>query len=233
MSPAARFLVSCRGVDVRLGPRLVLENVDFDVDPGRIYVLVGPNGGGKTTLLRLLLGLVRPSRGEVLWHHEGTAPGTTPFPIGYVPQRCDADLGYPLTVRDVVALVTTRHGPHARRRTSEELDRLGLSGLADRPIAELSGGQQQRLWIARALAVGSPLLLLDEPTTALDASAQEELRALLLTLRERDHVSIVCTTHYPGDAAALADRAFRIERAVVETPPSRLADGSNGSGAHA
>ena len=228
-----KALVRCRGVDVVLGERLVLQGVDLAVSAGRVHLLVGPNGGGKTTLLRLLLGLLRPTRGSVTWSDAAGEESRQPFPIGYVAQRSSADFRYPLTVRDVVGLIRQgRPGPRDARADAAAVDaalgRMRLRELADRPIAQLSGGQQQRTLIARALALGAPLLLLDEPTTGLDAVSQEDLLALLRELRDRDGVAIVMSTHHPGDALALADHGFRVARTLSAVPVHELEEPHRG-----
>lgn len=228
-----KALVRCRGVDVVLGERLVLQGVDLAVSAGRVHLLVGPNGGGKTTLLRLLLGLLRPTRGSVTWSDAAGEESLQPFPIGYVAQRSSADFRYPLTVRDVVGLIRQgRPGPRDARADAAAVDaalgRMRLRELADRPIAQLSGGQQQRTLIARALALGAPLLLLDEPTTGLDAVSQEDLLALLRELRDRDGVAIVMSTHHPGDALALADHGFRVARTLSAVPVHELEEPHRG-----
>ena len=146
--------------------------------------------------------------------------------MGYVPQRLSLDLRYPLTVADLVGWLTPgpRPGPVARERVDEALARLRLSDLARRPLAELSGGQQQRTLIARALAVGAPLLVLDEPTTGLDSVSQEDLLALLRDLRDRDRVAIVLSTHHPGDALAVVDRGYHVAGRVESVPVEALED---------
>jgi len=228
-----RTLARCRDVDVVLGERLVLQGVDLAVAAGRVHLLVGPNGGGKTTLLRLLLGLLRPTRGSVTWSDAAGEESFQPFPIGYVAQRSSADFRYPLTVRDVVALIREgRPLPRDARADAAAvdaaLDRMRLRELADRPISQLSGGQQQRTLIARALALGAPLLLLDEPTTGLDPASQEDLLTLLRELRDRDGVAIVMSTHHPGDALALADHGFRVARTVSPVPVHELEEPHRG-----
>ncbi len=233
MIAAPSALVRCRGVDVVLGERLVLQGVDLAVSPGCVHLLVGPNGGGKTTLLRLVLGLLQPTRGSVTWTDAAGGESLHPFPMGYVAQRPSADFRYPLTVRDVVALIRqSRPRPRDPRADAAAvdaaLDRVRLRELADRPISQLSGGQQQRTLIARALALGAPLLLLDEPTTGLDVGSQEDLLALLRDLRDREGVAIVMSTHHPGDALALADRGFRVARTVSAVPVRELEEPHRG-----
>ncbi len=216
-------LITCRQVQVSLGNRSVLEDVNLSIVSGHIHALVGPNGGGKTTLLRVLLGLVKPQQGQVHW----TAPlgneSHLPFPIGFVSQRSSADFRFPVTVRDVVSMV--RRGRRATARDRELVDqclsRVRMLELANRPIGELSGGQQQRVLIARALALESPVLMMDEPSTGMDRASQEELLNLMRELKEQG-TAIVFSTHHPGDALAVVDFGFRVAHTVESVPVNSL-----------
>ncbi len=218
-------LIRCEGADVRLDGRSVLEAVNLQIVTGHIHALVGPNGGGKTTLLRLLLGLFQPSAGAVRWTPPGGPANATPFPMGYVPQRSKADFRYPVTVREVVGMVRRgrRLGAEDADAIERALARVRMSELADRPIGQLSGGQQQRVMIARALALESPVLILDEPSTGMDQASQAELLDLLREMRDQG-VAIVFSTHHPGDALAIVDYGFRVARTVEAVPATALED---------
>ncbi|MEN8183139.1 MAG: metal ABC transporter ATP-binding protein [Myxococcota bacterium] len=189
----------------------VLEDLSFQIAEGQFVGIVGPNGAGKTTLLRMLLGLVPASAGtaRVL----GQPPGRLPpaAGVGYVPQRSSSPSGFPATVRDVVGLgllrtlgVLRRPDARARRRVEESLERVGLGALRDRPIGRLSGGEQRRVLLAQALAAGSRLLLLDEPTIGLDLPAEHEFYALLRRLQAELSLTILAVSH---DLVALAGQA--------------------------
>ncbi len=218
-------LIACEGASVRLGGRPVLEDVSLSIVTGHIHALVGPNGGGKTTLLRLLLGLLRPSAGHVRWTPPGGPANGTPFPMGYVAQRSKADFRYPVTVRDTVGMVLRgrKLGPKDHQRIDAALARVRMGELAERPIGQLSGGQQQRVMIARALALEPPVLILDEPNTGMDQASQVELLDLLRELRDGG-TAIVFSTHHPGDALAIVDYGFRVARTVEAVPASALED---------
>ena len=152
----ANAIVELRNVWVWLGNNLALRDVSLTVEDGKFIGLMGPNGGGKTTLLRTMAGLIRPDRGSVLI--SGTGPGT----IGYVPQEESLDPEFPMTVRDVVEMglygalgLFPRLSAAKRERVNTVLGMVGMESLAGRMIGELSGGQKQRVFIARAI-VGQP-----------------------------------------------------------------------------
>lgn len=196
--------------------RLQRGGFTFEADgvrlaPGAITVLVGPNGGGKTTALRLAAGLLAPSVGDVLL--DGTRvsalhPADRARRISYVPQR--PDVGLPFRVREVVELGRHALG-HAPARIGEALAAVGLAALAERPFHELSTGQQQRVSVARALAQHSPggVMLLDEAFSAVDAA---ECAGLLAVLRARAAAgaTVLLATHDLALAAAAADHAWLI-----------------------
>ena len=207
-------MVTITHLDFAYGERLVLKHVDLSVAPGETLGLIGPNGGGKTTLLKLLLGLHLPTRGSITIQgvppREATGRGDL---LGYLPQRPAVPLNFPLNVRQVVeqGLIgkTGMLRGHARRDLAfieSLLDQVGLRELADRPIGELSGGQQQRVFIARAVAARPKLLLLDEPTTGIDASAQQKFIDFLGMLRKELNLTVIFTSHDLRAVAALSDR---------------------------
>lgn len=202
MSPAVR----ARGLAVDLGGRAVLRDVDLEVCRGERLALLGPNGAGKTTLLRALLGLVRLRAGSV-----EVAPGIGRT-LGYVPQRHEFAWELPVPVHE--AALSGRVGLRAwwrrpgvddHRAAREALERVDLADLADRPVGDLSGGQRQRVLVARALALGSPVLLLDEPFTGLDLPTQELLIDLLARLAA-DGVAVVMSTHDIASALVASER---------------------------
>lgn len=187
--------VELNGVSVTLGRQLVLEDVDMRVPVGDYVALIGPNGGGKTTLLRVILGLIRPDCGEVRVF--GGSPEEARGRVSYVPQYARFDLGFPIRVIDVVRAgqlgVRGLSGHEARARALGILEQLEIGGLADSAIGALSGGQLQRVLIARALAVEPELLILDEPTASLDVQSADAFYELLRTLSER--MTVVLTSH--------------------------------------
>lgn len=206
-------------VDVELGGRPVLTDASLTVASGELVGLIGPNGAGKTTLLRTILGLVRPMRGSVHIEGRSTKPGRTP--IGYVPQRHDVAWDLPLSVAQVVLTGLTgrlgllrRPGEADWAAVADALDRVRMTSLAGRPVGQLSGGQRQRVLVARALALRSAVLLLDEPFTGLDMPTQELLSALFVDLA-REGRAVLMTTHDIPSALYSCDRIALLDRTVV------------------
>jgi len=176
--------------------RPVLHHVDLTVPNGSFTAFIGPNGGGKSTLLRLALGQLQPQRGEVLLL--GDRPERTRRRVGYLPQASQLDPDFPVTVGQVVGHGRLRGGWRPgrldaadRQAVQQALDDVGCADLAQRPLSRLSGGQRQRVLIARALATEPELLALDEPAAALDPQSQEELYDLLSHLSQRLTVLVV------------------------------------------
>jgi zinc transport system ATP-binding protein len=200
--------VDLDGIGVEIEGRTILDSVSLQVDANDFLAIIGPNGGGKTTLLRVILGLLAPSSGRVsLW---GEAPERRRDAIGYVPQQVLLDPLFPITVERVVAMGRLyRKGPLSRspfrwsRRDKEAvsraLDEVGIAHLARRQAGRLSGGELQRVLIARALSVEPKLMMLDEPTANVDASAADEIYAVLETLNRT--IPIILVSH---DLAAVS-----------------------------
>lgn len=176
-------LVACRGLGVRREGRWLVRGVDLDVAAGEIVSVVGPNGGGKTTLIKALIGIERTNA--------GTLERRAGLRIGYVPQRLALDRTMPLTVSRLMTLVRNA----ATAEVAGALRQTGVEHLADRPVQVLSGGELQRVLIARAL-LGSPdLLVLDEPVQSVDFSGQLELYQLIASLRDRLGCGVLMVSH--------------------------------------
>jgi ABC-type Mn2+/Zn2+ transport system ATPase subunit len=195
--PALRL----RAATVGYGGTAVLTGLDLEVARGELVGVVGPSGAGKTTLLRLVTGRAEWHRGGVEVLGRPLSPRTSPRGVGYVPQLDAVDWDFPLTVEQVVLLggaAESRRVPWfsraERRRAADVLERLGMTGLEHRQIRELSGGQQQRMFLARALAHHSELLVLDEPTSGVDLATRRDVLRLLGELRD-EGLTILLTTH--------------------------------------
>ena len=227
---AAAPALSVTGLSVELGGRLVLHDADLTVSPGELVGLIGPNGAGKTTLLRSTLGLVRRRSGEVLVG--GSAGRAATRAMGYVPQRHEFAWDFPVSVEDAVLSGRTRRigwlrrpGVEDYRATRAALDRVQMTRLRRRPVAELSGGQRQRVLVARALALEPRVLLLDEPFTGLDMPTQEMLGDLFADLARVDGKAVLMTTHDLVTAMHTCTRICLLNRTVVATgTPAELAD---------
>ena len=202
------------------GSELVLEDVSLHLHPGQFAALVGPSGTGKTTLLKLILGTLKPSHGEICFHGENLSTGLMPR-IGYVPQLESVDWNFPVTVEQAVWMGQVRNkSPWPWMIASERLqvmsflERLGIADLAGRHIRDLSGGQQQRVFLARALISKPDLLVLDEPTVGLDIQTAEMILVLLSELN-RQGITLLMTTHDLNAAAAHLPWVICLNRRVV------------------
>jgi zinc transport system ATP-binding protein len=193
---------------------LVLKDVTLRVEAGTTLGLIGPNGGGKTTLMRLLLGLLEPTRGAV--HIDGLEPRDAVKRgniIGYLPQNPRTPENLPINVRQVARLGLVGKTGMLRGYSRDDvkfvdglLDRLGIAELASTPISSLSGGQLQRVLIARALAARPKVLLLDEPTTGIDRLGQQQFLESIEQLKKQLGLTVVFVSHDLRAVSAIADR---------------------------
>lgn len=213
-----------RDLDFAYERQPVLEQVNLSIAPLSSICIVGPNGGGKSTLLKLILGLLTPNRGEVLVF--GRPPAESRLRLGYVPQYANYDPLFPLTVLDVVLMGRLgrrswgRYNRQDRTRAAEALARMELGELADRRFAAISGGQRQRVLIARALACEADILLLDEPTANIDLGTEQNLFAMLAELNREK--TILMVTHDVGFASSFFRSIACVNRRVAIHPTSEL-----------
>jgi len=198
------------------GRQAVLRDISFSIAEGDFLGLVGPNGSGKTTILRALLGTHPPQSGTVT-----VAPGLR---FGYVPQRDQVDYAFPLTALDVVLMgrydrigLGRRPGREDREHARHALEQVGIGDLAGRPLRNLSGGQRQRTLVARALAGQPNLLVLDEPTNGMDLVSTTQILGLVRDLHERSGITVLMVSHALNEVANYVERiamvmegAFRI-----------------------
>ena len=171
-----RYAIEANKVYFSYSDTPVVEDVTFKLPENEYLAVLGPNGGGKTTLVKLFLGILKPVSGDI--RILGEAPGSSKVGVGYVPQDMGAKKEFPISVFDAVMLGTIKHLKRGSRLTSakrrtirEKLELLGMWDYRKERIGELSGGQRQRVFIARALAVEPDILYLDEPTSGVDSSA--------------------------------------------------------------
>ncbi|MEW6297599.1 MAG: ABC transporter ATP-binding protein [Thermodesulfobacteriota bacterium] len=187
-------VVRMRGVVLGYGQHTVVQEVNLEVRAGEFWFILGPNGGGKTTLLRAFLRLLRPQAGE-LWVHPELGRRER---VGFVPQRCNLIPTLPVTVREFVLLGLvgiSAHREEERERLARALDIMGLQGLAGQSYWTLSGGQRQRALVARALIRRPTLLVLDEPTSGLDVATEDSLLRTLTAANQTAHRTVLFATH--------------------------------------
>lgn len=227
-----------KNLNLTLGGRKVLENVEFQLCPGEFMAVIGPNGAGKTSLLRVIAGLEKRFTGLV--DRRYLPPGS----IGYLPQIQAFHRELPLTVADLLATrlrgmkkvrgmsgaqgrrdlpspsLFSSLGSKAERLIGEALGRVGLAGFEDRLFSELSGGQQQRVLLARALLGPVRLLLLDEPESGLDPEAQQQFYKLVRDLTRQGHLACLAVSHQLYATAQAADTCLLLNRRVLAAGPA-------------
>ena len=207
-------LIEISQLDFAFGERLVLKHVNLTIEAGSTLGLIGPNGGGKTTLLRLLLGLKKPTRGKIL------VDGLTPQQatrragvIGYLPQRTHIAEKFPINVRQCVQMGLVGKTGMLRGFAKTDLnfvesllERIELKDLAGAAIGELSGGQQQRVFIAQAVAARPKILMLDEPTTGIDHIGQQRFIEFVDGLKKELGLTVIFSSHDLRVVRSLSDR---------------------------
>ena len=193
------YLFEMYSLSASYGANLVLQDVNFKVNENDFIGVIGPNGGGKTTLLRVILGLVKPVTGRMVFNNE-LLNGNS---IGYLPQMSTGDINYPVTVTDIILSglmirkgIISRMSASDKKKAENVIDELGLSGMSESTLNELSGGQMQRVFLARAI-IGNPrLLLLDEPGNFVDTTFENDFYEKLKDLNKR--MAILMVSHDVG-----------------------------------
>ena len=209
--PAGERLLGTDGLVVGHEGAAILPPLSLTIAAGELWAVIGPNGSGKSTFLRTALDLVPPVSGRVDRRPE--------LKLAYVPQQSALDAIFPISVVDFVLMglqgpknVTLLAHGHNSKRALAALDEAGALPFARRQLGDLSGGQRQRVLIARALATDADLIFLDEPTTALDATAEHEVLELIEKLRGKRGAAVVMVTHLVEDGLERADRALLLDR---------------------
>jgi len=218
--------VELREVTAGYTDRPAISDVTVDFRPGRLTAVFGPNGGGKSTLLKVIAGLLRPWSGDV--EVLGAAAGQRAQRVAYVPQAETVDWGFPVSAWDVAAMgrypaigPLRRLRPEDREAVTDALRKVGMLEHARTQIGSLSGGQRRRVFLARALAAAPDLYLLDEPVTGVDITTQEDLLDLLESEAERGR-TVIATTHDLACAAERFEDVVAMNRTVVAQGPSSL-----------
>jgi len=216
-------VVTAESLSFRFNGVEILSDVTFALERGEFLGIVGPNGSGKTTLIRLLLGLLKPTRGTVTLFGLSTDAFSQWRKVGYLPQKIAAfNPNFPATVEEIVALgllagksFPRRIARTDRRSIDEAMALLDITSIRNKLIGELSGGQQQRVLIARALVAEPELLILDEPTTALDPEGRERFFATLKTLNRHRAVTIIMITHDMGTIGQHASKLLYLDKNLI------------------
>lgn len=217
-------IIELNSVSFAYDRKLVLENVDLVIPNGEFASIIGPNGGGKTTLVQLILGILSPQKGTVRLF--GDHPERTRLQVGYMPQSLKMDMRFPISVWDVVLIGRISNSTFFRYRREDyeaaefALEKMKLSDLKNHSFGDLSGGQRQRVLIARALCSNPKLLILDEPTNNIDPSNTEILYELLGELNKI--VSIIIVSHDLGVVSRYVQSVICVNGRVLVHPTSDL-----------
>jgi zinc transport system ATP-binding protein len=218
-------VLDVKGLTVRFDSSTVLEGVNLQVEQGDVVGIVGPNGGGKTTLLNAILGIVPAAEGSIRLFGQDISEFNNFERVGYVSQNAiQFDPIFPATVREIVALGCVKRSNMGRLLKAsdwEDVDSaiktVGLSGLSDRKISELSGGQKQRIFIARALVKKPRLLILDEAAAGLDVCIQDQFVQILRHLRSEEEMTILTVSHDLSGVMCQANKLAVVNRKVYVT----------------
>ncbi len=215
--------IKLKDVSFAYKQRNILEDVNLVVEEGEFASIVGPNGGGKTTLLKLILGLIRPDRGEIRIF--GLPPGQARHRIGYMPQYAHLDMDFPATVMDVVLMGrldkrSLWFSRQDRIEAGSAIEEVGMTAFVHTEFNELSGGQKQRILIARALCSRPDILLLDEPTANVDVKTEENLFTILQKLNAK--MTILLVSHDLGFVSKYVRSVICVNRQVLIHPTSSM-----------
>jgi zinc transport system ATP-binding protein len=221
----AEWLLEMNSVSASYDTSIVLRDVDFKVHENDFIGVIGPNGGGKTTLLKVILGLLKPVKGTVIFNQDLLAP----YKIGYLPQISTGDNNYPVSVRDVVLSglmirkgLISRMSADDRKKADLVMNDLGLANLAESPMNELSGGQLQRVLLGRAVIGDPALLLLDEPGNFVDANFENDFYEKLRILNRR--MAILMVSHDIGTISAHVKSFACVNKTLNYHPSSEISN---------
>jgi len=207
------MILKCENVSLSYDGKTVAENINFEVSRGDYLCILGENGSGKTTLINALLGLKKPAGGKIVY-----GDGVKAENIGYLPQKQSTSVDFPACVREIVRTgflgkrgFRPYYSKAERERAEELIVKLGIKDFAHRQLGELSGGQQKRVLLARALCSTRDLLILDEPTAALDPIVTEELYEMTKKLNAEEGISVIMVSHDVAAATKYANRILHIK----------------------
>ena len=217
--------INFNNVNFNFDSATVLEDVSFVINSGDFISILGPNGGGKTTMAKLMLGIYTPNSGKVLI--QGKSPRQTRDIIGYVPQYSLFDPNFPVSVMDVVLMgrinnFSIRYSKNDKEKAEKAMEDVGINDLRSKPYSDLSGGQRQRVLIARAIATDPQILLLDEPTANVDAAVEYKMSAMLGKLQKT--MTILLITHDLGFVSELVNKVVCVNKKVHIHPTSGITE---------
>lgn len=206
-------------VSVKFGTHTALENITLNIKDGLFITVVGPNGGGKTTLLKLILGLLEPTAGNILVFGEKPLKNLTQS-IGYVPQIKTFDRSFPALPIELVATGLTgkwigRLSDKQKKLAFEALEQVGAVNLAKKPLGKLSGGELQRIFLARSIIRKPKLLLLDEPASGIDVAGEIDFNNILEDYKKRQNATIIMITHDWEAAFHHSDYVLLLNRVII------------------
>jgi zinc transport system ATP-binding protein len=217
------YMLEIKSLSAAYDSNVVLEDINFHVNENDFIGVIGPNGGGKTTLLKVILGLIKPCQGTISFNSELLSANT----IGYLPQISTGDVSYPVTVTDVVLSgmmikkkILSRMSSADKKRASEVIGHLGLSELERSPLNELSGGQLQRVFLGRAIIGDPKLLLLDEPGNFVDSTFENDFYEKLKELN--DHMAILMVSHDIGMISSHVKSYACVNKSLHYHPSSEI-----------
>ena len=207
------FLIKLENASIGYDKREFFTSINLSIQQGEFWGIIGPNGGGKTTLLKTILGLIPPVSGKVRYRED------KPLTFGYVPQRENFDHIFPISVAEFVAMGRYIRIPFGRRVKKEDwkivmssLERVEIPHLKDRPFRSLSGGEKQRSLLAHALAGEPDLLILDEPTASMDIKGETAIMELIRRIKEKENLTVLMVSHFLNTVARFADHVAVIDK---------------------
>lgn len=220
-----KTIIQLKDVNFSYSHTPILTNVNLEIHPGEFIGIIGPNGGGKTTFLKLLLGFLKPTSGSITILNK--SPQESSKEISYVPQNQRFDRDFPISVLELVLMGRLSrlswYGSYSqsdKEAALQALERVRLVDFQNRPFGTLSGGQAQRALIARALVSDPQLLLLDEPTASVDSQAEADIYDILSTLRGK--MTILMVTHDLSSAIEQVDRVILVQNKVISLKPEEV-----------